>query len=93
MAQMANLFACRSDAISTFRLSLKSNPYLFLGLAYEAAVLLFIVYTSPGNTIFRTQPIAPNVWLYLLIFPPLLLLADECRKIFVRRRQKRYRQI
>jgi sodium/potassium-transporting ATPase subunit alpha len=87
MAQMANLFACRSDTISTFRLSLKSNPYLFLGLAYEAAVMLFIVYTLAGNTIFRTLPIATDVWLYLLVFPPLLLLADELRKIFVRRRQ------
>jgi sodium/potassium-transporting ATPase subunit alpha len=88
MAQMANLFACRSDTISTFRLSLKSNLYLFLGLAYEVAVLLFIVYTLPGNAIFRTLPISTDVWLYLLIFPPVLLLADELRKIFVRRRQE-----
>jgi sodium/potassium-transporting ATPase subunit alpha len=91
MAQMANLFACRSDTISAFRLSLKSNLYLFLGLAFEMAVLLFIIYTLPGNTLFRTLPIAADVWLYLLIFPPLLLLADEFRKIFVRRRQKAYK--
>ena len=40
MAQMANLFTCRSDTISTFRLSLKTNPYIFMGLAYEVGVLL-----------------------------------------------------
>jgi sodium/potassium-transporting ATPase subunit alpha len=88
MAQMANLFACRSDTVSTFRLSLKSNLYLFMGLGYEVAILLLIVFTQPGNTIFRTLPITGDVWLFMLIAPPVLLLADETRKIFVRRRKK-----
>lgn len=93
MAQMANLFTCRSDTISTFRLSLKSNLYLFMGLGYEVVILLLIVYTHPGNTIFRTLPITADVWLFMLLAPPVLLLADEIRKIFVRGRKKAYRPI
>ncbi|MFA4886351.1 MAG: cation-transporting P-type ATPase, partial [Desulfotomaculaceae bacterium] len=88
MAQMANLFTCRSDTISAFQPSLKRNPYIFWGLAYEVGVLLFIVYTLPGNTLFRTLPISTDVWLFMLILPPVLLLADEIRKFFARRRLK-----
>lgn len=85
LVQMANLFACRSYTISAFRLSLKSNPYLFLGLAWEVCVLFFIVFTLPGNAIFRTLPFSAGAWLFMLILPPALLLADDLRKVVLRR--------
>jgi sodium/potassium-transporting ATPase subunit alpha len=83
--QMANLFICRSDMISAFRISLKSNPFILLGLAWELGVLILVVYTLPGNILFRTWPLSLDVWLVLLVFPPLLILADEIRKYFARR--------
>ncbi len=88
ITQMANLFACRSDINSVFRISLKSNPFILLGLAWELGVLLPIIYTKAGQALFRTWPLSMDVWLFLLLFLPVLILADETRKFFARRRLK-----
>lgn len=80
LAQAANLFACRSQAESTFRISLKNNPFILWGLAWIFGVLYLLIFTAPGRAFFRTWPLSPGTWLFLLIFPPLLLLADEARK-------------
>jgi hypothetical protein len=39
--------------------------------------------------IFSTAPLQPLHWLVLLVFPPLILIADELRKRFVRHRDKK----
>lgn len=77
IAQMTNLFACRSDINSVLRISLKSNPFIIWGLVWEFGVLLLLVYTWPGRALFRTRPLSADVWLFLMIFPPVLILADE----------------
>jgi hypothetical protein len=34
--------------------------------------------------VFKTAPFAPQNWLLLLAFTPILLLADELRKLIIR---------
>lgn len=85
LAQVANLFACRSQADSTFRISLKSNPFIFWGVVWIFTVLFLLIFTGPGRTMFRTWPLPADAWLFLLIFPPVLLLLDEGRKWLARR--------
>ncbi|MCL6634842.1 MAG: HAD-IC family P-type ATPase [Peptococcaceae bacterium] len=85
LAQVANLFACRSQVDSAFRLPVRSNPFIFWGIAWIFGVLLFLIYTEPGRRMFRTWPLPGDTWLFLLIFPPLLLLLDEGRKWLARR--------
>ncbi len=86
MAQVANVFACRDERISAFRLGWLSNPFILWGIAVEVGLLLLITYTPFGNQIFGTGPLPAWVW------PPLaaggigLLLAEEFRKWLVRRR-------
>jgi sodium/potassium-transporting ATPase subunit alpha len=85
VAQVANVFACRSDRVSLSRLGLFSNPLLLWGIATELVVLAFIIYTPWGNEFFGTGPLP------LWIFGPLalgalgLLFAEECRKIIMNR--------
>ena len=85
LAQIANVFSCRSDRLSVTRFGWFSNPLILWGVGIEASLLVLITYTPLGNDIFRTAPLP--VW----IFGPLalgalgLLFAEETRKIIVKR--------
>jgi sodium/potassium-transporting ATPase subunit alpha len=86
VTQAANVFACRSRTESVFSLGLFSNRLIFLGIAAELLLQLFIVYTPWGNAIFGTAPLPASVWLALLPFALLLFGAEEVRKKFAGRR-------
>lgn len=85
VTQVANVFACRSFRESVFRIGLFSNKLIFIGIAFEIALQLFIVYHPWGNTIFSTSPIPLNVWLVLMPFAVLLFALEETRKLLARR--------
>jgi len=84
IAQVANVFACRSERISAFRLGFLSNPFILWGIAVELALLAVIVYTPFGNLIFGTGPLPLWVWGPLLLGAAGLLLADEIRKLVMK---------
>ena len=85
LAQMVNVFVCRHPRLPLWRFPLFENRLLLAGLAAEAALLLFIVYTPLGNRLFGTAPLGVEVWLYALPFALLLGVAEEGRKRLVRR--------
>jgi Ca2+-transporting ATPase len=78
--QDGNVFACRSERISIFRLGFFRNRLIWLGILVEWMLILSIIYLSPLEKIFSTKPPSLWQWLALLICPPLLLIADELRK-------------
>ena len=86
IAQIGNVFACRSSKESLKKLGFFTNPLIFIGVGFELLLQLFIVYHPWGNRIFSTSPLPWSVWLVLLPFALLILLADEIRKKFARRR-------
>lgn len=81
--QDGNVFACRSERVSIFRLGFFSNRLIWLGIAVEWALILSIIYIPPLQKIFVTAPLSPVQWLILLLCPPLILMADEVRKRIV----------
>jgi Ca2+-transporting ATPase len=83
--QDGNVFACRSERISIFRLGFFSNPLIWLGIAMEWTLMLAIIYSPPLRAIFSTAPLAAWQWLLLAICPPLLLGAEELRKAAFRK--------
>jgi Ca2+-transporting ATPase len=83
--QDGNVFACRSERRSIFRLGFFSNPLIWIGIAVEWALILSIIYLPALQNIFSTAPLVPVHWLGLLICPPLVLIADELRKKVVRK--------
>jgi sodium/potassium-transporting ATPase subunit alpha len=85
MSQIANVFACRSDQVSAFRLGLWTNPLLWLGVVVELTLLALIVYSPWGQTVFATQAIPFWAWPVLALGAVSLLLAEELRKMFQRR--------
>jgi magnesium-transporting ATPase (P-type) len=84
--QIGNLFAQRTERVSVFRLGLFSNPLIWVGIATEIALLLLIVYVPPLQWMFGTAPPPAAAWLIPIACIPLLLVADELRKAFLRRR-------
>ncbi len=87
IAQVANVFACRSERISVFRLGFFSNPFILWGIAVELALLALIVYTPFGNLVFGTEPLPLWAWGPLVVGAVGLLFADEIRKLVMERRR------
>jgi potassium/sodium efflux P-type ATPase len=86
--QIGNLFACRSEWVSAFRLNWLNNRLLWLGIGVECFVLWAFIDIPPLRQVFATQPLSLWQWLILLACPPLLLGAEEVRKAIGRRGQR-----
>jgi sodium/potassium-transporting ATPase subunit alpha len=85
LAQVANVFACRSDRISAVKLGWFSNPLILWGIVTEISLLTLIIYTPIGNSIFGTSPLPAWIFGPLLLGAMALLLAEESRKFVVNR--------
>jgi sodium/potassium-transporting ATPase subunit alpha len=84
IAQAANVFACRSERTSVFRLGFFTNPFILWGIAVELALLALIVYTPVGNLILGTGPLPLWAWPPLVLGAAGLLFAEEVRKVMIR---------
>jgi sodium/potassium-transporting ATPase subunit alpha len=85
VTQIANVFTCRSAQLSIRTYGFLSNRLVLGGIVVELALAGLIIYSPPGNAIFGCAPIGIDVWLLLIPFALLLLLADESCKYLVRR--------
>jgi magnesium-transporting ATPase (P-type) len=86
IAQMVNVFLCRDERASLLRRRPLGNPLILVGLAFELALILLIVYTPPGNALIGTAPLPASAWLLTLPFAAAMLAAEEARKWLLRRR-------
>ena len=84
--QVVNVWSCRSDRASVFSFAFTSNRWLLAAIAFEVLLILFIDYSSLGNLIYGTAPISGQVWLFVAPFALGMLLLEELRKWWVRRR-------
>ena len=82
--QIGTVFACRTQSESVFRRGIFSNRLILWGILAEIILSIFIIYHPLGNKIFSTYPLDISVWLMLIPFTLLLLLADEARKAVIR---------
>ncbi|ACB51635.1 cation-transporting ATPase, E1-E2 type [Crocosphaera subtropica ATCC 51142] len=78
--QDGNVFACRSERVSIFKLGFFTNRLIWVGIAIEWLLIFSIIYISPLQKIFSTAPLLPWQWLMLLICPIILLGVEELRK-------------
>ncbi|HWQ57869.1 MAG TPA: cation-transporting P-type ATPase, partial [Clostridia bacterium] len=87
--QIGVVFACRTNRASLFKVGLFSNRMVLVGIACELALLCLLSYLPALHGIFNTAPLMWKDWLFLLIWPPVILLLDEARKALLRRRERR----
>ena len=86
--QIGNLFAQRTERVSGFRTDLFGNRLLWAGILSELVVIAAIVYVPPVQRLIGTQAFAAKNWLFLFMWAPLLFLADEGRKFWLRHRER-----
>jgi calcium-translocating P-type ATPase len=87
--QVGNVFACRTDRESVFRVGLLANRLVLGGIAAELAILVALILLPPFPYVFGLAPLAFAEWGILLLFPPAVLLCEEGRKWVVRRTRPR----
>lgn len=88
LAQVANVFACRTLKESVFKVPFFSNKLIFIGIGIALSLILLIDYTPFGNRVFSTHPMPFHDWLLLMPFAASLLAAEEIRKWISRKIKK-----
>jgi len=88
VTQVVNVFLCRDPLRSAFSFSLRSNPLILWGVAFELMLLSAIVYTPWGQALFGTDALPLEVWLYVLPFAAAMLVLEEGRKLLQRVSQR-----
>jgi magnesium-transporting ATPase (P-type) len=84
--QIVNVFLCRSERDSVFVSGFFNNRWLLGGLIVEIAMIAAIDYTPWGNLVFGTAPVPGKVWLFAVPFAMGMLVLEEFRKGWVRRK-------
>jgi calcium-translocating P-type ATPase len=85
MGQVGAGLAFRTNRDSVFRIGLLSNRFLLVGIAFELALLIALVYVPAFESIFHMRPYDPRAWPLLIGWPVFVFGAEEARKAVVRR--------
>jgi magnesium-transporting ATPase (P-type) len=83
--QVGNVFACRSSRDTVFKRGFFSNRLIFIGIAFEILLTVFIIYHPWGNELFSTAPLPLSIWLAVTPFTVFLLFAEEARKLIAKK--------
>ncbi len=87
--QVGAVFNCRTEKQSVFKVGLFSNKHINIGIVFELLLILALVNLPMFHTIFHTAPLDIRDYLFLCIWPPLILFLEEGRKALVRRKEAR----
>jgi magnesium-transporting ATPase (P-type) len=85
MGQVGAALAFRTTKTSVFRVGLFSNRFLLVGIAFEIALLVVLIYVPVFAGMFHMHAIDPRAWLLLISWPAFVLGAEELRKLGFRR--------
>lgn len=85
--QIANALNCRTKITSVFKAGIFSNKRVWFGIAFELALLIFLVYTPGVQELFNTAPLEFSDWLFLFAIPIPVFLLEEARKWIDRKRR------
>ena len=78
--QIANIFACRSEKYSVFKIGFFSNKLIFWGIAFELVFVAILVYVPFFQRIFQTIGLDWQDWAMLTVFMVIVFLLEELRK-------------
>lgn len=87
MCQWFNVLNCRSSRHSALAGRRWRNPWLLGGLAVSVLLQAAVLYLPWLNTLFHTQPLAPQTLALMLGLASAVLWAEEARKAWSRRRK------
>ena len=85
--QVGNIFCCRTDRESVFKVGLFSNKLVLVGIASEILLILVFLYTPFFQKIFGLVPIGLKEWSLLITFPFIIIALEEGRKYILRKKE------
>ncbi|MBI5887356.1 MAG: cation-transporting P-type ATPase [Deltaproteobacteria bacterium] len=83
-SQVGNIFACRTERESVFKIFFK-NRFVVFAIAMELAISLLLLYNPFFQRVFGFAPLTWKDWAFLSAFPAVMLAASEARKLYLRR--------
>lgn len=87
--QWFNAWNCRSDSKSIFQMDFFSNTWLLGATGLVLLLQLFAVYHPLLQSILRTVPLSLSEWLVIVPVAASIIVVEEIRKFFYRRRSVR----
>jgi len=85
VSQMGNAFNCRTNRTSLFKLGVKTNKWILLGVVSQLVILVILIYTPLLQPIFGTVSLGVRDWIFLLLFMVVVVFAEEVRKLCAQR--------
>jgi fructose-specific phosphotransferase system IIA component len=81
--QIANVFACRSEKLSAFKIGLFNNKLILWGIIFELIFTCAIIYIPFFQKIFDTIGLGWLDWGILFVFMAIIFFLEELRKKFI----------
>lgn len=78
--QIANVFACRSEKYSMFKIGFFNNRLIFWGIIFELIFTAILIYTPFFQKIFQTTGLGVREWIILFAFMVVIFFLEELRK-------------
>ncbi len=88
VAQVGNVLSSRTSKASIFRTSLKTNKWIWIGIAAQLSIISILIYVPLMQDLFGTTAIGVVDWAFLALLACLVIVAEEIRKWFSRRLSK-----
>jgi len=85
IAQVGNVLASRTNTVSIFKTSVKSNKWIWLGIASQISLISAMVYIPMLQSIFGTTSLDLLDWAFLALIACAVIFAEEIRKWVARR--------
>jgi P-type Ca2+ transporter type 2C len=85
MTQIGNAFACRTNVESVFKAGFFKNRLLLWGILAEVVIINTLIYVPFFAHVFNHAPLGLTNWFVLIAFIPSVLIAEELRKVVLRR--------
>ncbi|MFA5420985.1 MAG: HAD-IC family P-type ATPase [Patescibacteria group bacterium] len=86
--QNFHVLNCRSEIVSTFKISIKKNLVVFFGIIAAQALHIFATYNPFLQRALHTEPVPLVEWFYLFLIASSILWTMEIFKFFRRRNKK-----
>ena len=86
LLQLGHSLAVRSERRSTFKMPLRSNPWLFIGVVVTLIAQLIVVYFPPLQSVFDTAALNAVELAYVIVASTVVFFAVELEKLVFRRR-------
>ena len=78
--QIANVFACRSEKYSAFKIGFFNNKLILWGIVFELIFVSLLVYVPFFQRIFNTIALDCKDWAILVVFMIIIFFLEELRK-------------